>query len=246
MSLLKTASDALLHAHSTLWYVKNNSLFRDRPGLLRAVSDAISVVFAAMKEVDRAMKTESESITRVTPKECPECGWTHHLMWGWIGTDWVTCANCGHRVPLEDKKMAKVSSRGKLEVPKRMYCPICQCEVEAKENEYGDQACVDCSQPLATPQYGKMYEPPGPPPDGTMFQINKEGTVGMMGWICPVCGAGVSPLTEVCPCQEIKPDAEGRRYDIEDPGSPVYDRLFRRDRQPGTDYTENARHLSDP
>lgn len=24
----------------------------------------------------------------------------------------------------------------------------------------------------------------------------------MVGWICPICGRGVSPYTTVCPCKE--------------------------------------------
>ena len=26
----------------------------------------------------------------------------------------------------------------------------------------------------------------------------------MTGWICPVCGRGLSPFTSVCPCKEWK------------------------------------------
>ena len=26
----------------------------------------------------------------------------------------------------------------------------------------------------------------------------------MQGWICPVCGRGLSPYTNVCPCKDFK------------------------------------------
>jgi hypothetical protein len=27
--------------------------------------------------------------------------------------------------------------------------------------------------------------------------------VGLSGWVCPVCGAGLSPFTAVCPCKPM-------------------------------------------
>jgi len=36
---------------------------------------------------------------------------------------------------------------------------------------------------------------------GTSFTVNAPKTVGLYGWICPVCGRGLSPFTYVCPCR---------------------------------------------
>ena len=40
--------------------------------------------------------------------------------------------------------------------------------------------------------------------DKAMEKLNKEFAAapsgGLMGWICPVCGRGLSPYTDSCPC----------------------------------------------
>ncbi len=36
-----------------------------------------------------------------------------------------------------------------------------------------------------------------------IYRISKEyePSYGMIGWICPVCGRGLSPYTYICPCK---------------------------------------------
>lgn len=39
----------------------------------------------------------------------------------------------------------------------------------------------------------------------TVYAIDAQPTViGAVGWICPVCGRGLSPYTAVCPCRNGK------------------------------------------
>ena len=33
--------------------------------------------------------------------------------------------------------------------------------------------------------------------------------LGKQGWICPICGRGVSPWVDICPCQRIENVAHG-------------------------------------
>ena len=32
----------------------------------------------------------------------------------------------------------------------------------------------------------------------------KTNSPKMVGWICPVCGRGLSPFTAICPCKVLK------------------------------------------
>lgn len=32
-------------------------------------------------------------------------------------------------------------------------------------------------------------------------KCQNSGIFGMIGWICPVCGTGLSPYTSICPCK---------------------------------------------
>ena len=47
--------------------------------------------------------------------------------------------------------------------------------------------------------------------NGAVIHIKEAPTIeavpsysGLIGWVCPVCGRGLSPYTAVCPCQNQK------------------------------------------
>ena len=67
----------------------------------------------------------------------------------------------------------------------------------------GNGRCEKCGKPF-------VYV--GDVPDGGFMEglepyctCNvKKQTAGMYGWICPKCGAGLSPFTTICPCSMPK------------------------------------------
>lgn len=43
-------------------------------------------------------------------------------------------------------------------------------------------------------------------PIGETIELGGQHTaIGTYGWICPVCGRGLSPFTSMCPCKPFEP-----------------------------------------
>jgi hypothetical protein len=63
-----------------------------------------------------------------------------------------------------------------------MNCMKCGKTFQSATN--GDTICQECKN-------GNAFQP--------------TGVGGLIGWICPVCGAGLSPYTARCSCQGYQP-----------------------------------------
>ena len=50
-----------------------------------------------------------------------------------------------------------------------------------------------------------MVEQSKTPINETIKTGDQISTIGTYGWICPVCGRGLSPFTSMCPCKPFTP-----------------------------------------
>ena len=70
-----------------------------------------------------------------------------------------------------------------------MRCIICDKEMES--NTSGNYYCSNCGRNYNDMVYRPSEWKPFP----------HEGFGEQRGWICPVCGRGVAPWVDYCPCQ---------------------------------------------
>ena len=77
-------------------------------------------------------------------------------------------------------------------------CPNCRFSINDLVNrEYFP------IQPSITEPIGPDFDGPLPYTPNIPYYDDKK-TGGMVGWICPVCGKGLSPWTSECSCQGSK------------------------------------------
>lgn len=109
------------------------------------------------------------------------------------------CSNCGYHInrcdydPLPDQ------------------CPNCgkdMGDIASKINQRKDETATTTENigTVILPKYGTngwQKEETTPPPPSTGSSVNDvpKMTGGMVGWTCPVCGRGLSPFTQFCPCK---------------------------------------------
>jgi hypothetical protein len=63
----------------------------------------------------------------------------------------------------------------------------------------------DNYNPLNTEEYRKLVEEGRKLREEAAARDVKKQPPGLQGWVCPVCGAGLSPFTSVCPCKPLPP-----------------------------------------
>ena len=101
------------------------------------------------------------------------------------GGSWFECSNCGYYINICDYELLLDQ------------CPNCgedMGDIGAKINWRKDETVTTAGVvgTVILPKYGM---------NGWQKDETKEARSDSFGWICPVCGRGLSPFTQFCPCK---------------------------------------------